>query len=218
MELVSDWSSIKLPFLDVLISINNTVTTFPYKKITLTNSCTFIYKSKCPEQYKLAIIRNLICCIKLISFYFKLKNIKHCLINNDFPNHIVDRQIKHAIKNINSNYKGNNTTNNPKHIKLFFHNQMHIHYKLNEIALKNLICDISLMDSKDEIKLIVYYPKYNTTNLIISYNFSPSASHFSRSNVVYEFKCPLGEYFSKISTYISLTTTVEMFNTSPIQH
>ena len=116
----------------------------------------------------------------------------------------------HTIKHIISNYNGNNaTSNNPKPIKLFFHNQMHKHFtKLNKIALKNLICnDVSLTDSNNKIKLIIYSPKFNTTNFVISNNFSPSTSHLSTTNAEYKFKCLLGEcFFNKIITYISMTT------------
>ena len=63
--------------------------------------------SECHEQYKIAIIKNLINRSKHISLlktiFSKLKNIKQFLINNVFSSHIVDEQIKRAIKNINSN-------------------------------------------------------------------------------------------------------------------
>ena len=83
---------------------------------TSTNSFTLDYKSERPKQYKIAIIKNPICA-KLISsseiiFYSELKNIKQTFINNSFPNNIVDEQIKHAIKIINPNYNGNNTSSN----------------------------------------------------------------------------------------------------------
>ena len=93
---------------------------------TNSNSFTFNYKSECPEQHKTAMTKNLIYRAQLISssktiFYAELKNIKQTLINNDFPNHIVNEQIKRAMKNIKSNCNGNNTTsNNSKYIKLFF--------------------------------------------------------------------------------------------------
>ena len=97
----------KLLFLDVLIhTINNILPIFPNKKPTSTNSCTLDYKSYYPKQYKIVIIKNQIYRAKLI-------------------NHI------------NFNCNGNNATSNKhKHIKLFFRDQIHKHYKLDEIALK----------------------------------------------------------------------------------
>ena len=46
-------------------------------------------------------------------------NIKQTLINNDFPNYIVDEQIKRSIKSINSDSKGNNNQTS-KDIQLIF--------------------------------------------------------------------------------------------------
>ena len=58
--------------------------------------------------YKKAIIDNLISQTKLISssssktiFYKEIENIKQALINNGFPNYVVDEQIKRMIKNDN---------------------------------------------------------------------------------------------------------------------
>ena len=79
---------------------------------------------------------------------------------------------------------------------------MHKHHKLNEIALKDLIYH-NISDSNNKIKLIIYSPKFNTTNLTIYNNFSSLTSHLSMFNVVYEFKC----FSYKISADIGLTTS-----------
>ena len=52
-------SNNKLQFLDALINTNNIFITFPYKKTTYTNSCPLNYKSECPKQYEIAVIKNL---------------------------------------------------------------------------------------------------------------------------------------------------------------
>ena len=59
---------------------------------------------------KKAIINYLISRAKLISssktiFYKEIENIKQALINNGFPNYIVDEQIKRMIKNVNQQNK-----------------------------------------------------------------------------------------------------------------
>ena len=76
-------------------------------------------------RYKKAIIHNLISRAKLISssktiFYKEVENIKQALINNGFPNYIVDEQIKRMIKNVNN--KINSVLFHPvnKHISNFF--------------------------------------------------------------------------------------------------
>ena len=102
----------KISFLYVLIDTNNknNFTTSTYKKPSSNNSCTLNFKSECPFRYKKGIIRNLISRAKLISssktiFYKEVENIKQALINNGFPNYIVDEQIKRIIKNINQQNK-----------------------------------------------------------------------------------------------------------------
>ena len=59
-----------------------------------------------PSDIKKTIIHNLISRAKLISssktiFYKEVENIKQALVNNGFPNYIVDEQIKRMIKNVN---------------------------------------------------------------------------------------------------------------------
>ena len=54
----------------------------------------------------------------------------------------------------------------------------------------------------------VYYKKFKTSYLIISNNTSPSTGLFDRTNVVYLFKCSLGDCVSKEnSEYVGHTTT-----------
>ena len=94
-----------------------------------------------PSDIKKAINSNLISRAKLISFsktifYKEIENTKQALINNRFPNYIVDEQIKHKIKNVNS------VLLHPvnKHISNFFYcNQMHYNYKSDEKILKTSI-------------------------------------------------------------------------------
>ena len=117
----------KISFLDVLIDTNNNnnFTTSTYKKPSSNNSCTLNFKSECPFQNTKAIINNLISRDKLISssktiFYKEVENIKQALINNGFPNYIVDEQIKPMIKNVNQ--QNDHCTTQPSqqtYIKLF---------------------------------------------------------------------------------------------------
>ena len=63
-----------------------------------------------PSDIKKNIINYLISHAKLISssktiFYKEVENIKQALINNGFPNYIVDEKIKHKIKNVNQQNK-----------------------------------------------------------------------------------------------------------------
>ena len=95
------------------------------KKNSSNNSFSLNFKSECPFRYKKAIIRNLISRAKLISssktiFYKEVENIKQALINNGFPNYIVNEQIKRMIKNVNQQNKQCTTPSSQQtYIKLF---------------------------------------------------------------------------------------------------
>ena len=160
------------------------------------NSCFLNRESESPEQYKIAIIKNLIYCAILISVSkaiscSEIKNIKQTLINV-FPNYIAER-IKSAIKNINSNFYENNTKSNISELIALFFLTRYTQYNLNEIELKKLISNKDPTPNylNNKINLIIYYPIFNTTNLVVSNNFSPLTSNLTTTNVIYEFKYPL---------------------------
>ena len=82
----------------------------------------------------------------------------------------------YMIKNVNQQNK--HCTNPPSqltYIKLFYCNQMHYNYKSDEKILKTLIHrKILPTDLNKKIKLILYYNKFKTSNLVIRNNSSPS--------------------------------------------
>ena len=64
----------------------------------------------------------------------------------------------------------------------------------------------SLLVLPKKVKLI-YFNKFKTSNLFISNNSSPSTELLDRKNIIYMFKCPLGDCVSKeYDTYVGLTT------------
>ena len=73
--------------------------------------------------------------------------------------------------------KINTATLQPKQkfIKLLYCNQMPYNYELDENILKTLIKrNILPTDPNKKIKLIIYYNKFKTSNLVINNNSSPS--------------------------------------------
>ena len=96
-----------------------------------------------------------------------IENIKQALINDGFPNYFVDEQIKRMIKNVNQQ-NIHYTSSQQRYIKLFYCNQMHYNYKSDEKILKTLIQrNILPTDPNKKIKLIIYYKKFKTSNLVI---------------------------------------------------
>ena len=133
-------------------------------------------------------------------FYKALKSIKKPLINNRFPNDIVNIQIKSTIGNISQKNKQCNTpTQKQKLMKHFYHKQMHYNYKPDENILKTLIKRNIFSGRKKKIKLIIYYQFKFTLGDCISENNS--------------------RYVGLTSTTLSRRLTMPLLNTSSIaQH
>ena len=77
-------------------------------------------------------------------------------MNNNIPNKLVTQQIKLYLQNI---HKNNSTTNNnnTNRINLYYRNQMHYNYKLDDQAITNIIKRyIKYIEKQKQLKLIIY--------------------------------------------------------------
>ena len=103
----------------------------------------------------------------------------------------------------------NNILNHKQSINLYYKKQFHSNYKIDKHILKNLIQkNVLPADPTKKVRLIIYYNKFKTSNLIISNNISPTTELLDTTNVVYMFKCRFGDCVSKENnTYVGLTTT-----------
>ena len=107
-------------------------------------------------------------------------------------------------------FEGSGPKKKKKYIYIYiYRNQMHYNYRSDEKILKILIHrNIHPTDPNKEIKLIIYYNKFKTSNLVIKNNSSPSIGVLQKTNVIYKFKCPLGDCISDDNnTYVGLTST-----------
>ena len=134
-----------------------------YKKNLLyINPCTLNFHSECPFCYKRAIIKTLIPSATLLLPKYlpnKLRNIKQLPINNGFPNYIVDTEIKHFI-NKTEQHNIDNILNHKQSINLYYKNQFHSDYKIDEDILKNHIQKMFSLRSYQKSKT-----SFTTTNL-----------------------------------------------------
>ena len=115
-----------------------------------------------------------------------------------------------------------------KHISNFFTVTKCTTIINHEKIVKTLIHrNILPTDPNKKIKLIIYYNKFKTSNLVIRNNSSPSIGVLQKNNVIYQFKCPLGDcisdnnniYVGLTSTTLSRTLTMHLSDTSSIaQH
>ncbi len=85
---------------------------------------------------------------------------------------------------------------------------MHYNYKSDEKILKTSIHrNILPTDPNKKINLI-YYKKFKTSNLVIKNNSSPLIGVLQKNNVIYQFKCLLGDCISENNNiYVGLTST-----------
>ena len=85
-------------------------------KSTNTNEC-LNFESLCPERYKTSVIINFLnraysICSSWELFNTEINRIKQILINNNFPNYVVDRNIAKFLNNkMNKNVHKNNGDN-----------------------------------------------------------------------------------------------------------
>ena len=90
----------------------------------------------------------------------------------------------------------------------FYRNQIHYNYKSDENILKTLIHRNILPSAPNEKKLIIYYNKFKTFNLVIRNNSSPSIGVLQKTNIIYQFKCPLRDCISENNNiFVGLTAT-----------
>ena len=196
----------RLPFLDVNIeSANNNFRTTVYRKPTNIGAC-LNANSECPEQYKISVISNFIHRIYKITqnwtdFHSELQYTKQMLINNNYSNSMVDSQIRKFLDHIHSP-KPNDTTQNT--IDLFYHNQMHKNYRIDERVLTDIIHDnVTCQKPNTKVKLQIYYKNRKASNLVMRNNSSPPIAPLSQTGLIYEFKCPFPH--GQVETYIGLT-------------
>ena len=85
-------------------------------------------------------------------------------------------------------------------------------FKSDEKILKTLIHrNILPTDPNKKIKLIIYYNKFKTSNLVIRNNSPTSIGVLQKkkNNVIYQLKCPLEECISDNNNiYVGLTSTI----------
>ena len=115
-------------------------------------------------------------------------------------NHFINKTEQHNT---------DKALNQKQPINLYNKNQCHNNSKIDELILKKktLFKNMFSLLILPKIKLTIYYNKFKTSNLIISNNSSPSTEFLDRTNVVYMFKCPMGNCFcNENNMYVGLTT------------
>ena len=83
---------------------------------------------------------------------------------------------------------------------------MHHNHKIDEKMLKEIITsNVKTIDKDDRLNVIFYYKNLKTSNLVMKNNLTKNPSPLCRTNVIYEFVCPMPH--CKAEKYIGMTQT-----------
>ena len=201
----------KLPFLDVLIDNNNgSFKTTVYRKPTDQGKC-LNADSECVQRYKDSVVFSYINRAYKVTqswreFHLELRHIKQLLINNNYSNQLVDMHIRRFI---DRKMQPSENKDNPKTLKLFYENQMHNNYKIEERTIKNIINENTKCTGQNEkLNLIFFYKNLKSSNLSMRNNPSQPPTKLQQTNVIYEFSCnQCVIQHSKAVNYVGMTQT-----------
>ena len=112
---------------------------------------------------------------------------KQVLVNNGFPNYIVDREIKVVLSNISLGKQQDNTSK----IKILYCNQMNDNYKVDETVISNIIkSNVIPKKTTSKIDLIIYYKNRKAHQMVMKNNLTRKKCPLSKTSVIYHFTCP----------------------------
>ena len=115
---------------------------------------------------------------------------KQILINNGYPNSLVDGEIR---KFLSHDARPKQTNTNVTHT-IFYKNYMNYKYRQDEKSIKDVIkSNVTLKNKNDRIKILIYYKSTRTKELFMKNNLSPKPRDLSKTNVIYDFECQKDE-------------------------
>ena len=101
------------------------------------------------------------------------------------------------------------TSEGGKEIPFFYQSRMSTAYKTEEKAIRDIVTRNCIpSNNSDTIRLTIYYKSPRVSNLVMCNNLSRDNSLLKATNIVYEYKCQIGECaHRRNSSYIGHTTT-----------
>ena len=183
----------KLPFLDILVDTSNdSFHTTVYRKSTNYGTC-LNGNSECTNRYKTSVINSYIQRAYKVTqtwtdFHQEINTTKQILINNHYSNSEIDLSINKFLDN---KFNRSNTRETKIRIPIYYQNQMHKNYRLDERIINNIITNNTIPKENHKLNLIIYYKNRRTSNLIMKNNQGPPITKLQQSRIVYQFNCPL---------------------------
>ena len=163
------------------------------------------------HQSKFFLHRAYNICSDYTSLTTEIARIKQLVINNNFPNYLVDQVTKEFInkKQDNKLHAQNkrdtaNTEQQTNQVEFYYRNQITSNYRQVEKELTAIINSSIETTNEAKLKLNIYYKSRKVKNLFIRNNSNKPDQPF---NVVYQYTCNQGECTTSQSTYIGHTRT-----------
>ena len=221
----------KISFLDVAVNaFNGKYVTSVYRKPTDTGSC-LNGLSESPDRYKESVIRSYIHralkhCNSWPLIHQELDRIKSLLANNQYRVTDIDAQIRRLLHRYCHSPTDKHETKSTE-IHLYYQNKMSSAYKSEEKAVRNIINKNCIPSRPDHrINFIIYYKSPKISGLVMKNDLSRDISQLKATNVVYEFRCPIGDcahrpnasYIGHTTTTLSRRMTMHLQNGAPKQH
>ena len=206
----------QLPFLDILTHYDtDRFASSVYIKPTDAGIC-LNGNSECPDRYKEAVIISYVkrawtTCSSHEYFNAEITRVKQVLVNNAYPNNLIDKTIKNFMNKVKAAKPTTSTsTTNTQNIRLFYKNQMNSAYKVDEKVLKKIINDnVRCKSENSRLQFVIYYNNMKTKNLVMKNNMSSKKHEMNLTNVIYQFNCPENECIHHPTVnhvYLGLTT------------
>ena len=121
--------------------------------------------------------------------------------------------IDKLIKFLNDKFKTNEIENRKTSIEVFYQNQMHINYKLDERVVKDIVLNhTSCIEPNTNMKIIFYYKNIRSSNLVMQNNLCPPPQPIHQTNLVYKFVCPFQHCKAEYIGYTECTLSRRMAN------
>jgi hypothetical protein len=197
-----------LNFLDVkIVRTDNAYSTSVFVKKTNAGDC-LNYNSICPLRYKEGLVKTFLhraytICSDWASFHIEVSRIKQLLINNNFPQVMLDKIINNFI---NHKLEQEDKSRDNDGINLFFKGQMTSQYQQQEEQLRKIVRK-NLKSAKD-LRTTIYYKNRKLKNLLIRNAPDSNNDKETTACVVYQFTCPEINCSIDNQTYIGYTTNM----------
>ena len=169
-------------------------------------------KSECPQRYKTGTIKALIIRTYKISsdwsiFHRSIQNLKQALINNGYSNRDFDRVLNSYINPTRRQPAPPNISDENTH-EIFYKNQFSEAYKIDERIMKEIVhSNVKCKNQSDKLKLTIYYKSSQVSQFLSRNNSQPEKPDIQKTNLIYEYKCNIGECEHQLNSYIGSTVT-----------